>query len=189
MMKLSKNKDKMEIKVVNREELVNIIYKGKSIPCKDYAYDLSVIRFFSYNDLSLSYSSEKYEENLKFTICYDEKHIYGLIKFAWFDLNKHYSIATASINKNYKNKGIMSKMLKCFIAYFAKEYPNKELCVSEYTTSGWKYLRPKLIEYCSNLKVQFKDNIIGYADEMNSPYPEEFYELRALSKQLINKEI
>ena len=172
----------MPIKNLTSDEFRNLIYEGKNLPKESYSKDLEQIQNFSYNDFGC-YGSKKYYDSLIFIVSYDEVHIYGILKFAYFESSKNYSISYCSTNKLFLNKGICYKMVNSFTSYFSYKYPKEILCISQYSVSGWKYLRPLLLTLCRQQKITFKDNIVGYM-EYGREYLEEFNKLRKISIEI-----
>lgn len=115
----------METKVLTCDEFKNLIYDGKSLPKNNYSSDLENIRYFSFDDLKCWFANNKYCETLRFVVCYDRNHIYGVLKFAWFSSNNNYSISYCSTNNDYKNTGICKTIIKIFCEYFSFEYPSQ----------------------------------------------------------------
>jgi predicted acetyltransferase len=139
------------------------------------------IKYFSYNSLSTYFNSQNYIETYKFIVAYTDNIIIGICEIVVFDTNKDYiSISYLSIHDKFKNKGIGSKILQKTLEEVKKsKYP---LSTSQYSTSGWKYLRLKLIDYCIKNNIIFKDNIVGYGE-----HDDDFYKLREESKKIFNE--
>lgn len=174
----------MEIKVLTAKELIKLIYNGKSLPIKCYADDLNNIRFFSFDDLSyVCFANELYRSSLRYVVAFDGEHIYGVLKFAYYQIQKRYTIGYCSVNNNFTQKGICGELVDVFCKYFKKKYGENELGISQFTVSGWKYLRPTLIKKCYQYKINYRDNIVGYPDK-NNEYTPEFYKLLDESKEI-----
>jgi len=173
----------MKTEKLTASEFSKLVYNG-NLPKEKYKTDLAKIKYFSFIDLGCSYGSKKYDDSLIFIVSYDEFHIYGVLKFAYFESDKHYSISYCSTNKDHLNKGVCYKIVNLFTSYFKQKYPDELLFISQYSVSGWKYLRPLLSNLCSQKNISFKDNIVGYMDE-DGLYSDEYYKLRDLSIKLI----
>jgi len=165
----------MKTESMTASEFSKLVYCG-CLPKENYVNDLKQIKYFSYDDFGCHfYGSKEYNDSLVFVVCYDEEHIYGVTKFAYFSNEEHYSISYCSTNKNYLNKGICSKMVDLFTSYF-----------SQYSVSGWKYLRPLLLNLCKQKDISFRDNIIGYMDD-DAKYSDEYYTLRDISIKIVGE--
>lgn len=178
----------METKILNTSEFQNLIYGGKNLPLQHYLNDLDKIDYFSFDDFrGYFFGSEKYNQTCRYVVSYDKKHIYGILKFAYFSgCGGKYSISYCSTNSDYKGNGICKNIVKIFMEYFSLTYPNDILHTSQYTVSGWKYLRKAILENITNLNIKFEDNIVGYFDK-GKKYDEEFYYLHDLSQKLLKK--
>lgn len=175
----------MEIKVLTVEQLTKLIYNGKNLPNSQYEDDLNNIHFFSFDDLSYScFANELYRNSLRFVVGFDNEHIYGILKFAYYQMKQRYTIGYCSTNENFTQKGICNDLVDKFCKYFPKKYKGTDLYTSEYTVSGWKYLRPTLIKKCNQYNVNYKDNIVGYPDKKDGHTPE-FYHLLDLSRKIV----
>jgi len=172
----------MKIELLTSKEFKQLIYQGKNLPNKNYANDLDKIRYFSFDDIiGINwFGNDKYTESLRFVVAYDNNHIYGVLKFAYFSCPNHYSISYCSVNESFFNMGICKKMVSVFCEYFSITYPNTELNISQYSVSGWKYLRPTILSECSKHNITFIDNIIGYFDK-GKEYDPEYYSLKEVS--------
>lgn len=177
----------MKTKVLTQEEFSYLIYGNSGMPKKKYSIDLDKIRYFSFDDICRSWmASEKHTESLRYVVCYDKNHIYGALKFAWFEGSKNYSITYCSTNKEYVSQGICKEIIKVFCEYFSNTYPDENLNISQYSVSGWKYLRPTLLRYSKINNITFVDNIVGYFDD-GKVYDKEYYELRDLSIKIVGR--
>ena len=174
----------MKTEILTCEQFKRLIYGGYSLPNKKYSKDLDNIKYFSFDHILRSWSwSEKYTQSLRFCVTYDNNHIYGVLKFAYYESNKEYSIPYCSTNVDFANKGICDGIVGCFVKYFKETYPTEVLSTSEYTLKGWKFLRPCLLKYCNINNVTFQDKIIGHKLEEDDK--DEFYALREISKQTV----
>ena len=178
----------MQTKVLTQQELIDLIYGGNSLPLKKYVNSIDKIRFCSYENVCMfGWFDEKHNDSLRYVIYYDSEYIYGVLKFAWWSGNKHYSISYCSTNTDFLHNGVCRRIVNLFCEYFVSVQPNEILNISQYTVSGWKYLRNVIIEACSKNNIQFNDNIIGYFDN-GKEFADEFYQLRDLSIKIIGKE-
>ena len=174
----------MQTKVLTQHEFIDLLYGGGSMPLTKYVDSIDKIRFFSYEDLTMfRFGHDKHTNSLRFVVSYDSEHIYGVLKFAWFEGNKHYSIGYCSTNTDFVNLGICTRIVDLFCEYFSLTYPNEVLNISQYSVSGWKYLRTSILKACVKNNISFNDNIIGYFDS-GKEYVDEFYKLRELSIEL-----
>lgn len=176
----------MKIEILTKEQFKNLVYRGKCLPLKHYSKSLDDIRFFDFNDIiGFNFASPEYDRTLRFVVSYDSRKIYGVTKFAYWSSSKTFSLSYCSVSKNSMNRGICSKMISVLIKYFKSTYPTDTFHTSEYTLSGWKFLRPILLKYCNLYSVNFVDSIIGYFTEGDDR--EEFYKLREQSKEMKHK--
>lgn len=176
----------METIIMTLTEFSNLIYAGKSLPKCEYSDSLKNINYFSYEDLRVLHFNQKYNETLRFVVCYDLKNIYGIIKFAYFQNNKAHSISYCSTNSNFAQKGICKSLIDSLTDYFLIAHSGEKLATSEYTVKGWKYLRPLLINSCLLKSIPFVDNVVGYMTDGDDK--KEFGELCDYSRKLINKQ-
>ena len=77
-------------------------------------------------------------------------------------------------------------MVDLFTSYFSHKYSKEILYVSQYSVSGWKYLRPLLLNLCKQKDISFRDNIIGYMDD-DAKYSDEYYTLRDISIKIVGE--
>ena len=140
------------------------------------------IHYFDYNDMSTSFTNQKYIDTCRFIVAYNDKKILGISKIASYEnSNNQISISYLSVNKKFLNNGI-SKILIEETIKVVKEF-NMILGSSEYSVDGWKYLRKYLIEYCDKYDVKLIDNVVGYPGLTGCN--DEFYELVKESKKII----
>lgn len=173
----------MKIELLTKEQFKHLVYRGKSLPLKHYSDSLDLIQFFNFKDITgYSFSSPKYEKSLRFVVAYDSRKIYGVTKFAYWECLKHFGISYVSVSNGVMNRGICSNMILVLLKYFKTAYPLETFNTSEYTVSGWKFLRPKLVKYCKLYDIKFNDSIVGYFTEGDNK--EEFYSLREKSVAL-----
>jgi len=178
----------MQTKILTQQEFIDLTYGGGSLPLNKYVNSIEKIRFCSYEDICMfGWFDEHHNDSLRYVVCYDNDHIYGVLKFAWWSGNKHYSIGYCSTNTDFVNIGICKKLVNLFCKYFSSVYPHDILNISQYTVSGWKYLRNVIIDSCVKNNISFNDNIIGYFDK-GKEYADEFYKLRNVSIQINGRE-
>lgn len=176
----------MKVELLTKAQFKHLVYRGNPFPLEHYSKSLDDIEFFSFDDIiGFNFASPEYDKTLRFVVAYDSRKIYGVTKFAYWTSSKNYAIAYSSVAKNYINRGICSIMISVLIKYFKETYPLEKFHTSQYTLSGWKFLRPILRKYCNLYNVSFVDSVIGYFIEGDDR--EEFYKLRELSKQLNGK--
>lgn len=173
----------MKIELLTKEQFKHLVYRGRDFPLKSYSKSLDTIEFFNFNDImEFNFTSPEYENSLRFVVAYDSRKIYGVTKFAYWKGPKHFSISYASVSKSAMNRGICSNMILVLLKYFKTAYPLEAFNTSEYTVSGWKFLRPKLVKYCKLYDIKFNDSVIGYFTEGDNK--EEYYRLRDVSVAL-----
>jgi len=166
MKKFSENQYKIEILTI--DEFSNLIQdKFREYNIKDK------IKYFDYNDdLSKVFMSDDFVKYCKFFVAYNNKDIIGILKFGKF--YKDYSISYLSVNSDYQNKGIVKDLLKKFLKYFKDNYNNEILNLSGYTVSGWKYLRPEILQLSKKYHIKLKEGYIEY--DINWKTDKEIYD-------------
>lgn len=143
-------------------------------------YDLiSKIKYFSWDDMSSIYGSEKHNKSRRFIVAYNNKDILGICLFAWYEFSGGYSISYCSTNNDYYQQGISKKLLEETFKYFSKNCPNEILGFSGYTILGWKYLRKNILYYAEKYSVEIKEKAIEHLGD----HPD--YELYDKSKKEI----
>ena len=111
------------------------------------------IKYFLYNDFNNYSASENYKKTLRFIVCYNNKDILGVCKFANWSISGNFSISYVSTNIDYRNKGISKKILEVFFYYFSETYPNETLNLTGYSILGWVCLRKYNLEFSKLLNI------------------------------------
>jgi hypothetical protein len=135
-------------------------------------------KYFSYDDLSLIFSTDDYLKHCKFFVVLNGKQIIGICNFAkYYD---EFSISYLSTHIDYKKQGIAKKLLFYSIKEI-KKFTNI-LTTSQYSVDGWKYLKHHLENFCLLNDITLIPNVVGYGKD-----DDEFNKLREESiKQLNN---
>jgi predicted GNAT family N-acyltransferase len=176
----------MNLDVLTYEELYELYdllyHKNTRI-----SYDLlKHIKYFDFGDLNPYFESEKYKESLHFTTIWNNKDIIGLCKFAYYNLNNHYSISYLSVHKNYQHQNFSAKLLDKTFSFFALNYPYEKLYLSGYSIEGWKYLRKNILYYANKYHVEIVEQPIQYVTKWDDESRNLYDESRKLVKEFLN---
>jgi hypothetical protein len=184
----------MKINIFNINEFQNFIYKGKGLPNILYTNLDKEFDHFSWDDLSTCFAPQQYLDTLRYIVITNDKNIIlGISKIAVFESSKHsVSCSYLNVNKNFRKLGISKILINAMLEFIktAEIYSNKPYNSSQYSVSGWKYLRKNIIQKCTELNLIYIDNIVGFPDKDKNNKPmhdEEFYRLCAESKEIIKK--
>jgi hypothetical protein len=139
------------------------------------------IKYFSYGDLDPFLASEYYLKTLRFIVCYDNKDILGVCKFASWS-SSGFSISYLSTNIDHRNHGISKKILEVFFYYFSETYPNETLNLTGYSILGWLCLRKYNLEFSKKYNVKIVEKAIDYITDWSDENRKLFEESREIIK-------
>ena len=183
----------MQVKIYNQKEFFKLIYGTGGMP-KIENLDKN-IDFFSYDDCNRFFAPDLYCESFRM-ICVvnnNETEIYALAKFVIFGSKANrVSLSYISTNKLYLNRGYSKMILDKTFEYFECEFNspysifhNLSIAISEFTPSGYKYVRPYFLFLCKKYNLPFFDNVVGHQED-NCDI-EEFSKLYRESRILYNQ--
>jgi len=157
----------------------------------DYSYHTnyelkSKINYFDDNDFDTYWTSKKYNETCRLFIAYDDKDIFGIGKFAFWDSSQKFSVSYVSTNKDFFKQGVSKNLLNKIFEYFSKTYPTETLFFSGYSIDGWSYLRKYILEISEKYNVKISEKGIEYPG-LSGKFSKEDYELMSKSRKEINK--
>lgn len=142
----------MEIKVLNVDQLSEIIYKDFDL-ADETLFDR--IRYFSSNDLGYHFA----QTNAYYVVAFDNAKIVGVAKVAYYKLSarheNNFSIPFLSVDKDYRGQGI-SKLL-CDVLFKTAKERGLEISTSSYTVLGKRYLQHIFNKYAMIHNVTFYD--------------------------------
>lgn len=183
----------METKIFNLVEFKKLIFSERTGNIKkEYKNLQDEIKYFHWDDFSTLFSSKEYLDSLHFIVAFEGKFIIGIAKIAIFETSNHQiSLSYLSIRNDFKNKGISKEMVRTMLEFTKNHFPNIPFGTSQFTYSGYLYLRKSLLEESKRIGIIFNDNVCGYVDRgLNN---EEYYKLikesREEYKRLYNKEM
>lgn len=181
------------VKVYNQTEFSKLVYGNGGMP-KIENLDKN-LKFFSYKDCHNSFAPDLYCNSFRM-ICVvnnNKTEIYALAKFAIFgSTSDRVSLSYISTHKDYLNKGLSRLILDKTFEYFENEFNsphsifhNLPIAISEFTPSGYKYIRPYFLSLCEKYNLPFYDNVVGHQEDDCDR--EEFSLLHRESRILYNK--
>lgn len=112
----------IKFKLLNNEEIIELIYKGKSLPT--IKTNDGIIRSFHYFDVQdiICYYQP---DDVKYLVAYvDEfkiKNVIGIIKYAWYN-DCYIGINYIDIRVDYKRKGVATLLIKELDNYLVDKY-------------------------------------------------------------------
>jgi GNAT superfamily N-acetyltransferase len=176
----------MKTEVYNFDTIDNL-FIFDNVNTKEY-YNLcqqlkSDLKYFSIDNFNRPYSSDLYEQSKRFIICHNSKIILGICEIAMYD-KKYISISNLSVNKQFQRKGISKLLLNKLMEVLKSDFKDITLTCSQWSVSGWKYLRNSLLNICKENNINFTDNKIGFCE--NNEY-DEMYQLIDENKEHQNK--
>lgn len=136
------------------------------------------IHYFHYRDCRDNYlGGQKHIDSLRFVVVHDDNFIYGVCKFAWWEIDNQYAVSYLSTNKLFFKQGISKMLLEGLFMYFSNVYTNETLHLSGYSVEGWKYLRNTILEMSVRFRVTIQEKAIeyvtgGWNDEKRKLYEE-----------------
>lgn len=174
-----------EVKIFNVKEFINFLYRDGFL-IKKYEKLPEQIKYFSFDNLNTIFASDEYLNTLRFILVIDsDKNILGIAKIAVFLCsNESVSCSFLSVNINNRNKGISKILIKNMLEYIKDNF-DKPFSTSEYSISGYKYLRNNIITKCKELDLTMIDNVIGFDD--TGKYDNEYYNLCNKSRKIYNE--